>query len=264
MVKKILLYSFITLSFLFLLLGLYVNTNELSQTRQVLASTQNELTTTQADLALTKSSLTTTEIQLSQTKTDLATTQTDLVKTQNELQDTSSQLQDTTAKLAQTQADYTKASQALDSEKKLAASLQISLNNLQVNYSTLTSGVGYVLNDPTYQQIRAFLAADNTDSFAYVTDDFVCHDFAAQVAYNAKRQKIRCGYVLIDFTAPPGHAIIAFNTTDKGLVYIEPQTDEVVNLAVGRHYWASVVSANGAPYLPPDYDDTVKDTFILW
>jgi hypothetical protein len=264
--KKILLYSFIAICFVFLLVLLYTNANQLTNTRQELASTQNTLTSTQADLAVTEANLAITETELSQTQSKLTTTQADLSDTQNELKTTNQQLEDTSSQLTQAQADYTKSLKSLDTEKALSAELQSSLDNLQVNYDSLTTGVGYLVKDPTYQEMKAFLAVDTTDSFAYVTDEFVCHDFAAQVSYNARLKNIRCAYVLIDFLDPNvvGHAIVAFKTTDRGLVYVESQTDEEVRLAVGTHYWSTVITKNGLPYLPPDYDDTVEDIFCLW
>jgi hypothetical protein len=252
MVKKVLLFSFITLCFLFLLLGLYVNTNELSQTRQELASTRIELTTTQADLALTEAKLETKDTELTLAQADLTATQTDLAKTQDELQDTSDEL-------VQTQADYTKTSEALDSEKQLTASLQSILDNLQANYYLLTTSYGYVLKDPTYQQVKAFIAADTTDTNTYVDDTYVCEDFSYDVKVHAMQQKYRCAFVSIRYP-DSAHAIVAFNTTDRGLIYIEPQSDEEVNLQAGRHYYQCFTPLHPAPY----YNDTIERFNLIW
>jgi hypothetical protein len=242
----------------------FITNSQLNDTKTELASTQTELTTTQANLAGAQTSLANTETQLSATQSDLASSEAKLGVTRTELETASQALDEKSSQLALVQADYLASKQALATEKGLSVELQNTLADLRANYASLTTGYGYVMKDPTYQEAKSFLAADITDSFTYITDDFVCHDFAAQVASNAIGQKIRCAYVLIDFTLPPGHAIIAFNTTDKGLVYFEPQSDEEVQLRIGYSYWLSVIPKPGYYYEKPDYDDTVTEIFALW
>jgi hypothetical protein len=44
-----------------------------------------------------------------------------------------------------------------------------------------------------------------------------------------------CGFVLLCFDQGQ-HAVVAFNTTDRGLIYIEPQTDAAIEPKVGEKY----------------------------
>jgi predicted membrane GTPase involved in stress response len=37
------------------------------------------------------------------------------------------------------------------------------------------------------------------------------------------------------------HAIVCFNTTDKGIIFIEPQTDEIAQVVVGEYYRTSEI-----------------------
>jgi hypothetical protein len=71
----------------------------------------------------------------------------------------------------------------------------------------------------------AFIKADPTDSKDYIEageNAFVCADFAEQVHNNAEAAGIRAGWVSIRFAGTDdGHAINAFETTDRGLVYID-------------------------------------------
>ena len=46
----------------------------------------------------------------------------------------------------------------LSESKELAESLEDTLSNLQVNYAKLTTGYGYVLRDPSYQEMKDFLS----------------------------------------------------------------------------------------------------------
>ncbi|MFA5365248.1 MAG: hypothetical protein WC325_08730 [Candidatus Bathyarchaeia archaeon] len=97
-----------------------------------------------------------------------------------------------------------------------------------------TVSTGYYLRDPTYQEALSFIAADLTDLHPY-TQSYVCYDFTADFNANAEQQGYRCGFVYIEFTTS-AHAIACFNTTDHGLIYVEPQNDEIVTLAIGQTY----------------------------
>ena len=225
-------------------------TSQLNDTQKVLATTQNELTSTQSDLAGTEASLSNTETELATTQRTLTSTKNDLATTRNQLQTTSKELQDTSVQLTQAQTDYATTLKALNTEKESYTQVQNSLDNLQVNYDRLTSGYGYVLRDPTYQEVKAFIAADTTNSNAYVNDTYVCEDFSKDVKTHAMQHKFRCAYVSIRFYDGNGaHAIVAFNTTDRGIIYIEPQSDEEVNLRAGYHYWTQCVIAAARPLL---------------
>jgi predicted nuclease with TOPRIM domain len=97
-------------------------------------------------------------------------------------------------------------------------------------------GEGWYINrDPTYAEVVAFVNVDQTDKNAY-TEDYVCYDFTADFNANAFQMGYRCGFVYMEF-AESAHAIACFNTTDRGLIYVEPQTDEIdVDVRVGHVY----------------------------
>jgi hypothetical protein len=75
--------------------------------------------------------------------------------------------------------------------------------------------------NPTYEKLITFLRNDKTDMNRYLLDYYVCGNYAETVHNNAEAAGIRAALVLIDFEEGPGHAINAFLTTDKGLVYID-------------------------------------------
>ena len=75
--------------------------------------------------------------------------------------------------------------------------------------------------DVSYADLRDFLAIDTTDQNLYVSGVFNCADFAEELFNHAEQSGIRAGYVSIFFADSEEHAINAFNTTDKGLVYID-------------------------------------------
>lgn len=85
-------------------------------------------------------------------------------------------------------------------------------------------------HNPTYQELITFIKADLTDEHYYVDNEsilkkgqyYVCSDYAESVHNNAEAKGIRAAFVCIDFTGESiGHAINAFETTDKGLVFID-------------------------------------------
>ncbi len=98
---------------------------------------------------------------------------------------------------------------------------------------------GWYLRDPTYQEAVVFINSDKTDENVY-TDDYVCHDFTADFDYNAAKAGYRCGFVYIEYS-DSAHAIACFNTTDNGIIYVEPQNDEIVTIAIGQLYLGYIV-----------------------
>jgi len=75
---------------------------------------------------------------------------------------------------------------------------------------------------PTWQELMAFLAADITDKKPYNADSFACVAFAEELHNNAEAAGIEAAFVGVQFgDREVGHALNAFNTTDRGLVFID-------------------------------------------
>ncbi|MCW4014895.1 MAG: hypothetical protein NWF06_00840 [Candidatus Bathyarchaeota archaeon] len=106
-----------------------------------------------------------------------------------------------------------------------------------VEYLTQT---GYYLRDPTYAEVVAFVNADTTDENQYDINNYVCYDFTADFNANATQAGYRCGFVYIEFS-DSAHAISCFNTTDMGIIYVEPQNDDFVSITVGQRYLGDVI-----------------------
>lgn len=86
--------------------------------------------------------------------------------------------------------------------------------------------------NPTYAELIAFIEEDFTDAHLYADSfdvlattaevPYVCSDFAEDVHNNAEAAGIRAAWVGIEFVGEEvGHALNAFETTDRGLVYID-------------------------------------------
>jgi hypothetical protein len=103
--------------------------------------------------------------------------------------------------------------------------------------------------NPSWAELKAFLESDQTDRRAYVTGKFTCGDFAELLHNNAEAAGIRAAIVAIELR-PAGmgdgtsnHSLNAFETTDKGLMYIDTTSsaqgfyaDKVVKVEVGQEY----------------------------
>lgn len=142
--------------------------------------------------------------------------------------------------------------------------------------------------NPSYAELVAFIKEDSTDKHRYATSadvyfgfaktPYVCSDFAEDIHNNAEAAGIKAGWVSIDFWEDDeGHACNAFETTDRGLVYIDctggdlwsplniqivktgegfsltqnkPSTwDKVVYVEIGKEYGAiNITNANSLLY----------------
>jgi len=79
--------------------------------------------------------------------------------------------------------------------------------------------------NPTYAELVAFIDEDATNTLAYVAEGLEAHisaDFAEEVHNNAEASGISAAWVSIDFKGDEeGYALNAFETTDRGLIYID-------------------------------------------
>lgn len=118
------------------------------------------------------------------------------------------------------------------------------------------AGRGFNIRDPAYQEALQFIELDQTDKNEY-SETYTCFEFTADFEKNAFEVGYRCGLVYIELP-DSAHSIACFNTTDQGLIFIEPQDDEIVTLKIGQPYWDRTI------YEPPDYDDTVVRFVVIW
>jgi hypothetical protein len=114
--------------------------------------------------------------------------------------------------------------------------------------------------DPTWNQLETFLKTDKTDQKLYVEGLYTCGNFAEDIFNAAEAKGIRAAIVCIYFEDDPlGHALNAFKTTDRGLVYIDCTGDTYhtghrmvknANLKIGDVYECEFVFPNDDFYFP--------------
>lgn len=100
------------------------------------------------------------------------------------------------------------------------------------------------LRDITFAELKRFLKQDQVDKKQYIRGTFDCKHFAKELLLSARRKGIRAAFVFIEFEGDPiGHALNAFETTDSGLIYVEPQGDGVAYLELGKGYGTISINA---------------------
>jgi len=113
----------------------------------------------------------------------------------------------------------------------------------------------------------------------------ICADFAERLHNEAEMAGIRCAYVSLELTgytdpynsgigSDTGHACNAFQTKDRGLVYIDctgnsdsygpENNDTIVDIQVGKQYNPEYLFPSGGWYIPSGAMGTVSDVFITW
>ena len=91
------------------------------------------------------------------------------------------------------------------------------------------------LKNPTFQELRNFILRDPTSRNQFALNQYECRHFATEVNNNAEAEGLRCAFVLLCYDRGQ-HSVVVFDTTDRGLVYIEPQTDAAIHPEVGGKY----------------------------
>jgi hypothetical protein len=76
--------------------------------------------------------------------------------------------------------------------------------------------------NPTFKKLVSFIKKDKTDQKKYVAGKYMCDYFARDVHNNAEKAGIKAGYVALTLADPSDLQYCnVFNTTDKGLIYID-------------------------------------------
>jgi hypothetical protein len=88
---------------------------------------------------------------------------------------------------------------------------------------------------PTLAQVKEFILSDNTSSKVYLNGIYECRHFATDVNNNAEIAGLKCAFVILCFRTYQ-HAVVAFETSDIGLIFIEPQSDAAIYPKVGEWY----------------------------
>lgn len=122
--------------------------------------------------------------------------------------------------------------------------------------------------NPTYAQMVDFICQDTTNEHQYLPGSYTCGDFAETVQNNAENAGYKCAWVTIDLQEGEGHACNAFNTTDRGVVFVDCtgggvcNSDAIVDIKDSYPYTPKPIS--GSSNIIYSSKGTVKDYIIFW
>ncbi|MDW8023848.1 MAG: hypothetical protein RMJ15_08965 [Nitrososphaerota archaeon] len=102
------------------------------------------------------------------------------------------------------------------------------------------AGRGVSLRDPAYSEVEEFVKLDKTDEMRFSPEGYTFMDLAAKFKTSAMAAGLRCGLTVL--LLDNGLAVLnCFNTTDKGMAYVEPWSDRVFTVKPGEFYGAEKV-----------------------
>jgi|WetSurMetagenome_2_1015567.scaffolds.fasta_scaffold498627_1 hypothetical protein len=116
-----------------------------------------------------------------------------------------------------------------------------------VSSDNLSANQTIILKNPTFAELKAFVLTDDTHRHQFIENVYECRHFATDMVNNAVDLGLNAGFVLICYNQGQ-HAVVAFNTIDRGLIYIEPQTNASIDVKVGGYY----------------QDRLIKEILIAW
>lgn len=276
--------------------GLIFTYQSLGATQDQLEETKAALNTTQIEQQITASTLEDTRNELAVTSNSLEETRQALDEQENqtekyiqlyessadELKDTQIQLDLLENKLATSEKEKQDLQRTADEVQEKLALYEDTLgtkvfSDVTSPYSSGNASTLELINqatakNPTWEELLYFLREDKTDKKLYVTGVYECGNFALDLHNNAEANGIRTALVAVHFYNSPSHALNAFKTTDKGLVYIDDTGDKYpiymnnldkrVEMAKGELYSESFLFPEG--YFILKENRVVKSIEIYW
>ena len=90
----------------------------------------------------------------------------------------------------------------------------------------------------TLSEVQSFVFGDPTDSNEYSKEKYKCVEFTDEFIRNAYLNGIFACRTYVEYhNSSSSHSLVAIKTTDKGVVYIEPQNDIIFyNIDIGDDY----------------------------
>jgi hypothetical protein len=125
----------------------------------------------------------------------------------------------------------------------------------------------YLVNNPSatnvsLSQLMDFIEEDITDQYLYDSETFVCADYAENLHNNAEKSGIKSAWVGITFLNDdsPGHALNAFETIDKGMVFVDcTSEDSIAYCVINEEYLRFTIDGEYFSVF-----DVVKSIQIFW
>ncbi len=86
-----------------------------------------------------------------------------------------------------------------------------------------------VLRNPDSEEVDWLLDNSDVDKNRYVLGSYVCYNYALDMINFSEYYGIRC-YMVILYSRNVSHAVIGYHTLDKGILFVEPQDDLIIDI----------------------------------
>jgi uncharacterized protein YxeA len=283
--------------------GLFFTYRSLGATQSALQETKSSLQATQVNLQDSAAHLEKTRLELQDTSQSMAKTQQDLAETRQELDEQKGQTERYVQLYEGGLEELESQAQELDALTEKYELTQQENQELQKEVDEITSklelfedtmgvqvfsgvqppyGSGNLLfislrnqsnaRNPSWNELEAFLQEDKTDKNLYVPGVYECGNYAQDLHNNAEAKGIRAAFVAVYFHNDEPHALNAFKTGDRGLVYIDvtgttkplamANLDREVILEKDKRYSAHLLFPGAYELLP--VKSRVKSIEIYW
>ena len=109
-----------------------------------------------------------------------------------------------------------------------------SLNTVHIEKMASMSAIDYT---PTLSEVKNVIRNTYIENKKYDDETFNCVEFSNNLVRAFKEAKIYACVTELWFDDGGAHALVAINIEDRGVIYIEPQDDEIIyDLKVGDDY----------------------------
>jgi len=212
---------------------------------------RNDILNLTSTVNLQEVKITETESELDLKRNRLEETKAELVVTYNERDEALELNEELEKELFEVEQELDYVEGDLQMQKAETSKLQIELEAIQEElqlyrdtgitvaqgivppYKTSLYGSFDLENNPdainaSWSQLKDFLREDRTDSNLYIENYYTCGEFAETLHNNAENSGIKAAWVAIQFEDDSiSHALNAFVTTDRGLVFIDTTGTEL-------------------------------------
>jgi hypothetical protein len=208
---------------LLLLISCSITQEQYDAVKDEITSLHNEASMLQSDLT----SLQEENMALNENLRTKEQTYTELETDFKELQVKNKELRALQVEFEELQADYQK-----------TKSLQAEFENLQDDYQNLLErSKQSTLSNPSWLELKSFLEQDDTDTLTYDKTSFDCDGFAITLRDRALPFGYRCAFIGLSFGEVVGHALNAFETTDRGIIFVDAtEHDTIAYVQQGQPY----------------------------
>jgi len=131
-----------------------------------------------------------------------------------------------------------------EEQENLIMNLRIMMKDMNYKMNTMQKDIWNlrdrkIINmNPTLKQVKEFMINDYTDEIEW-SEEYDCTEISNIWISNAlnKNEGFFSCTTELEFKQNEGHIIVSINTSDQGIIYIEPQKDKIIyNLEVGNNY----------------------------